>query len=80
MLVPAVDDRTRIEWARFAVRLEPDAEGRTATAFDLHPLLVTQEVKRNVKVSLAPTIKFQEVEAGLGGVDESVPVPAVRNP
>jgi hypothetical protein len=73
-----VHDRTRIEWARFAVSLQPDAEGRTATAFDLHPLLVTQEVKRNVKVSLAPTIKFQEVEAGLGGVDVGFEYPQLE--
>jgi len=59
-------DRTRIDWARLTVSLQPDATGQVANAFDLHPLLVSQEVKRNLKVSLSPTLKFQEVEAGIG--------------
>nr|BFE73729.1 hypothetical protein GCM10020092_070300 [Actinoplanes digitatis] len=42
--------------------------GLIPSAFDLHPLFVTQEVKRNVTVSLAPTLKFLEVEAGIGAV------------
>jgi hypothetical protein len=62
-------DRTRIEWARFSVSLKPDATGQVANAFDLHPLLVSQDVKRNLKVSISPTLKFREVEAGIGGID-----------
>ncbi|MET8154157.1 hypothetical protein ACIBSW_20065 [Actinoplanes sp. NPDC049668] len=61
-------DSTEIDWARFSVSLQPDEAGLTASAFDLHPLFVTQEVKRNVTVSLAPTLKFLEVEAGIGSI------------
>ncbi len=57
-----------IEWARFIVQLYPGEKGQPV-AFDLHPLMVTQEIKHNVKVTLNPNIKFQELEAGLGGID-----------
>jgi hypothetical protein len=71
-------DRARIEWARFGVSLRPDDAGRLATAFDLHPLLVTKEVKRNVKVSLSPTLKFHEVEAGIGSAEFGVEYPELQ--
>lgn len=59
---------SQVEWARFIVRLLPDDEARQPIAFDLHPLQVTQEVKRNVKVTLGPSLKFQEIEAKTGEV------------
>jgi hypothetical protein len=59
---------SEVEWARFRVRLPPDGEARQPIAFDLHPLRVTQEVKRNVKVTLGPSLKFQEIEAKIGEV------------
>ena len=31
--------------------------------------MVTQEVKHSVKVTLSPTLKFQEVSASFGGID-----------
>jgi hypothetical protein len=57
-----------IEWARFIVHLYPGEKGQPI-AFDLHPLMVTQEVKHNVKVTLNPSIKFQEIGASLGSID-----------
>mgnify|MGYP006924662588 FL=1 len=57
-----------IDWARFIVQLYPGDEGQPI-AFDLYPSMVTQEVKHNVKVTLSPTIRFQEVEAGLGCIN-----------
>ncbi len=57
---------SQVEWARFLVRLLPDSAGRQPIAFDLHPLRVTQEVRRNVKVTLGPALRFQEVEAQVG--------------
>ena len=57
-----------IEWARFIVQLYPGENGQPI-AFDLHPLMVTQEVKHNVRVTLNPSIKFQEIGASLGGID-----------
>lgn len=62
-------EHSQVEWARFVVHLLPDGAGRQPIGFDLHPLMVTQEVKRNVKVSLSPSLAFAEVEAGLGGLE-----------
>jgi hypothetical protein len=63
-----IRDGKQIEWARFIVQLYPGNEGQPI-AFDLHPLMVTEEVKHNAKVTLNPTLKFQEVGASLGGID-----------
>lgn len=61
---------SRIEWARFRTALLPDSQtGAQPIAFDLYPQQVVQEVKRQVKVTLSPQIKFQEVEASLGTAD-----------
>jgi hypothetical protein len=59
--------QVEVDWARFIVRLLPDAEGRQPVAFDLHPLMVTQDIKHNIKLALSPTLKFQQVEAEAGG-------------
>lgn len=58
----------QIEWARFIVQLYSGIEGQPI-AFDLHPLMVTQEVKHSVRVTLSPTLKFQDVGASFGGID-----------
>jgi hypothetical protein len=71
-------DEVRIEWARFTVRLLPDGAGRQPIVFDLHPIEVTQEVRRNVKVTLSPTIKFHEVEASVGGVEFGFEYPELQ--
>jgi len=63
-----VPDEKQIEWARFIVQLYSGIEGQPI-AFDLHPLMVTQEVKHSVKVTLSPTLKFQEIGASFGGMD-----------
>jgi hypothetical protein len=55
-----------IEWARFAVELLPDADGRMPLAYDLFPRLVAQELRRNVKVAFSPSIKFHELEGKAG--------------
>ena len=59
----------QVEWARFGVTLLPDDRGRLPIAYDMHPLQLTTDVKRNVKVSLSPTVKFQELEVGVGSAD-----------
>lgn len=59
----------QVEWARFQVSLLPDHTGRLPVCFDLYPLRVTNEVKRNTKVTLDPTVKFHEVEASVGGLE-----------
>lgn len=59
-----------IEWARFRVTLLPHTStGAQPIAFDLYPQQVIQEVKRQIKVTLSPTLKFQEVEANPGSAE-----------
>lgn len=68
----------KIEFARFLAHLVRDHSGQQPVAFDLHPLNVTQEVRRNVKVSLSPTLKFMEVEAGVGGLEFGFEYPELQ--
>lgn len=71
-------DESQVEWARFLVYLLPDSVARQPIAFDLHPLMVTQEVKRNVKVSLNPSLKFYEVEGSIGGIEFGFEYPELQ--
>jgi len=71
-------DELEIEWARFLAHLVPDDTGQQPVAFDLHPLQVTQEIRRNVKVSLSPTVKFMELEAAVGGVEFGFEYPELQ--
>jgi hypothetical protein len=59
-----------IESARFTAYLRPKGGGETPIAFDLHPRDVHDEVARDLKVSISPSLKFKEVvEASLGAVE-----------
>jgi hypothetical protein len=71
-------NQTEIEWARLLVSLLPDVGATQPIAFDLHPMLLTQETRRNVKVSLSPTIKFQEVEASVGAAEFGFEYPELQ--
>ena len=65
-----VHEESRVEWARFRAALLPHAStGAQPIVFDLYPQQVMQEVKRQVKVTLSPTLKFQELEASLGSAE-----------
>ncbi len=68
----------QVEWARFLVRLLPDNAGRQPIAFDLHPLMVTQEIRRNVRVSLSPSLKFTEIEGEIGGIEFDFEYPELQ--
>jgi hypothetical protein len=57
-----VPGETLIESARFNISLFPDLMGRQPLALDSIPTQVVQEVKRHVKFTLAPSLKFHEVE------------------
>lgn len=71
-------DESQVEWARFLAYLLPDSTGRQPVAFDLHPLAVTQEVKRNVRVSLNPSLKFYEIEGEIGGIEFGFEYPELQ--
>ena len=58
----------QIDWARFIVQLYSGEAGQPI-AFDLYPVMVTQELKHSIKVTLGPTLNFQPVNAGLGGLE-----------
>jgi hypothetical protein len=63
-------EESRVEWARFRAALLPHpSTGVQPMAFDLYPQQVVQEVKRQVKVTLSPLLKFQELETSLGSVE-----------
>ncbi len=65
-----VHAESRIEWARFRVALLPHSStGAQPIAFDLYPQQVIQEVKRQIKVTLSPSLKFQEAETSLGSAE-----------
>jgi hypothetical protein len=55
-----------IEWARFRVLLQPDDDGRRPIAFAIYPEQEVTEVRRNVKVALAPSLSFEEIDVGVG--------------
>jgi hypothetical protein len=63
-------EESRVEWARFRAALLPHpSTGAQPIAFDLYPQQVMQEVKRQIKVTLSPLLKFQELEASLGSAE-----------
>jgi hypothetical protein len=63
-------EESRVEWARFrAVLLPHPSTGAQLIAFDFYPQHVMQEVKRQVKVTLSPLLKFQEMEASFGSAE-----------
>ena len=65
-----VHEESRVEWARFRAALLPHSStGAQPIAFDLYPQQVVQEVKHQVKVTLSPSLKFQELEASLGSAE-----------
>ncbi len=65
-----VHEESRVEWARFRAALLPHPSTRAQPiAFDLYPQQVMQEVKRQIKVTLSPMLKFQELEASLGSAE-----------
>jgi hypothetical protein len=61
-----ISKEKEVEWARFLVRLLPDKKARQPIAYDLHPHQVTHEIKRDIKVTVGPSLKFAEVEAKVG--------------
>ena len=63
-------EESRVEWARFRAAFLPHpSTGAQPIAFDVYPQQVIQEVKRQVKVTLSPLLKFQELEASFGSAE-----------
>jgi len=67
-----------LSWARFMVCLLPGPDGRQPIAYDLYPKDVFQEVKHHLKVSFSPTLNFQELQAGAGGVEFGLEYPELQ--
>lgn len=71
---------TQVEWARFSVYMQPRTGSTSPLTLDLHPLEVYDQVQRDVRIVLDPSLKFGQVEAALGEVafelkyNELVPV------
>ncbi len=66
-----IDEEKWIKWARFRATLLPDElTNQRPTAFGLYPQEVYEEVPHKVKVTLSPSLKFQElVDANIGSVE-----------
>jgi hypothetical protein len=58
--------RATIEWARFWIRLLPDADGRQPIAFDAYPREVTKEIERDVRLTFSPSFTFGQIGAAGG--------------
>lgn len=64
---------SEVTWARFNVYLRPKTGQESPIAFDLYPREIYEKTKTDVKVSIAPSLKFAAfegatVEGGLGEV------------
>jgi hypothetical protein len=59
-------DEVEIKWARFAVELLGDGE---VVAEAIHPELVEEQVERTRRYTLNPSLKFAEVEVGVGEIE-----------
>jgi hypothetical protein len=65
-----VHEESRVEWARFRAALLPHSStGAQPIAFDLYPEQMVQEVKRQIKVTLSPSLKFRELETSIGSAE-----------
>jgi hypothetical protein len=64
-----INKECRVEWARFRATLLPQTStGTQPLALDIYPQQVVQEIKKQVKVTLSPALKFLEIEANIGNV------------
>jgi hypothetical protein len=70
--------RSRVGWARFHVYLPHDTLGRQPVAYDISPVEITREVKRHLKFTLDPTLKFQSVEAKGAGLEFGLEYPELQ--
>ena len=65
-----INKECRVEWARFrATLLSQTSTGTRPLALDIYPQQVVQEIKKQVKVTLGPALKFLEIEATIGNVE-----------
>ena len=71
-------DDVSVAWAQLALQLRPDQQGLVPLAFDLYPMSVERERKVSKRVSLSPSLKFHDVEAGFGEFAYSVDYPAIE--
>lgn len=64
-----VNNKKQLEWARFIVELHSNSTGQEAIAYDLYPMMVATEIKRNIKLNLGPTLNFQAINVAVGSID-----------
>ncbi|WP_206751971.1 hypothetical protein [Kribbella sp. VKM Ac-2568] len=64
--------KSRVDWARFELTLEPDDQGNQPLAEDLHPDVVDAEQKAHTKAVIGPSVKFQSVEVSVGNLEIGV--------
>ena len=67
-----------VEEVRLTAGLEAVPRELVPVAFDLFPLEVTEEVQRDIKLTFAPSLKLEEVEASIGSVETTIHVSRVE--
>ena len=67
-----------IEQVRLTAQLEGVPQQLMPVAYDLFPSDVTEEVQRDVKLTFAPSLKLQEVEASIGSVESTIRISRVE--
>lgn len=73
-----IKDEIQISRAYFAAELLPDSNNQQPIAYDLYPSEVNQEVKRNFKITLNPTLKFEKVEGSIGSTEFGIEYPELQ--
>jgi hypothetical protein len=73
-----VHRESQIEWARLAIELHQDEEGRQPIAEAQHPVEVNQEIQRHTKFTLSPSLTFQPVEVSVGEIAFGFDYPELR--
>jgi hypothetical protein len=67
-----------IEQARLTVQLGGVPQQLIPVAFDLFPFQVTEEVQRDIKLTFAPSLKLEEIEASIGSAETTIHVSHVE--
>lgn len=61
-----------IEQVRLTAQLGGIPQQLIPVAFDLFPFQVTEEVQRDVKLTFAPSLKLEEIEASVGSAETTI--------
>lgn len=61
-----------IQWARLTSYLRPKVGQNPPIAFDIFPREISEERLQNVKISIAPSLKFETIEGTVGEIATTI--------